>query len=88
MARELLGSSHPLARVEERLDAVATRLLAVAALFVAGVAARPDGVPVGLSLAIASSFDSIRDEAFHPSPRQARVRPLHDPRIITPRQPS
>jgi hypothetical protein len=137
-ARELLGSSHPLARVDERLDVVATRSLAVAALLVAGVAARADGVPMGLSVAIAAgvveaalvaraavlaqsrrehaleliadghgelpldavarqrrglldparrhrlamSFDEIRDEALHPPPRHARVRPIYDPRII------
>jgi hypothetical protein len=32
---------------------------------------------------LAKAFDEIRDEALHPPPRQARVRPIFDARVIT-----
>jgi hypothetical protein len=32
---------------------------------------------------LAKSFDEIRNEALHPAPRQARVRPIFNPRVIT-----
>jgi hypothetical protein len=32
---------------------------------------------------LARAFDEIRDEALHPPPRQARVRPIFDARVIT-----
>jgi len=32
---------------------------------------------------LASAFDEIRDEALHPPPRHARVRPIFDRRVIT-----
>jgi hypothetical protein len=137
-ARELLGSAHPLTLVEDKLTALYTRSLVVAALLCAGIAALLDGLAAGLPLTIAAAvveaalgcravllgesrrehaleliaqghgdlpieavarqrrrlvdparrrclakgFDVIRDEALHPPPPQARVRPIFDRRLI------
>jgi hypothetical protein len=54
-ARELLGSAHPLARVEGQLSVVVTRSIVVAALLCAGVAALVEDLSVGLSLTVVAA---------------------------------